>query len=210
MSPTRSRFCCVSSIFFSACFFRLLNLVMPAASSMRRRRSSGLALTMRPILPCSTIEYALVPAPVPRKRSVTSRRRTWRLVDEVVAVAGAVEPARDGDLGVVLVLEGHVVRRVVLEGERDLGEVVRRARLAAAEDDVFHRAAAEVPRALLAHAPADGVDDVRLAAAVRADDAQDVVVEVEDGAVDERLEADELELLDLHPGAPRAVRGRGE
>ena len=57
-------------------------------------------------------------------------------------------------------------------------------------------------------APADGVDDVRLAAAVRPDDARDVVVEVDDRTVDERLEAADLELLDLHqfpfgPG-PRA------
>ena len=84
---------------------RLLNLVMPAASSMSRRRSSGFALTMRPILPCSTIEYAFVPTPVPRNRSVTSFRRTWRLVDQVLAVAVAVEAARDRDLGVVAVFD---------------------------------------------------------------------------------------------------------
>ena len=109
-----------------------------------------------------------------------------------------MQAARDGDLGVLLVLERQLRRVVVLEGERHLGEVVRRPRVAAAEDDVLHRPAAEVPRALLAHAPADRVDDVRLAAPVRADDAEDVVVEVQDGAVDERLEADQLELLDLH------------
>jgi hypothetical protein len=50
MSPTRSRFCRVSSIFCSACFFRALYLVMPAASSMSMRRSSGFAETMRPTL----------------------------------------------------------------------------------------------------------------------------------------------------------------
>ena len=52
--------------------------------------------------------------------------------------------------------------------------------------------------ALLAHAPADRVDDVRLAAAVRTDDADDVVVEVDDRAVDERLEPANLELFDVH------------
>ncbi len=80
MSPTRSRFCRVWSIFSSACFFRALYLVMPAASSMSMRRSSGRAETMSPILPCSMMEYALVPTPVPRKRSVTSLRRTWVLL----------------------------------------------------------------------------------------------------------------------------------
>ena len=71
--------------------------------------------------------------------------------------------------------------------------------LAAVEDDVLHRPAAQVPRALLAHAPANRVDDVRLAAPVGAHDPQNVVVEVQHRAIDERLEADELELLDLHP-----------
>ena len=138
--PTRSRFCCVSSIFCSACFFRALNLVMPAASSMSRRRSSGLALTMRPILPCSTIEYAFVPAPVPRKRSVTSFRRTGVLLIEVVAVAVAVEAARDGDLGVVPVLDGDVAPVVVLEGRASPRRSRGAARVSrAAEDDVLHR-----------------------------------------------------------------------
>ena len=35
------------------------------------------------------------------------------------------------------------------------------------------------------------------------DDAEHIVVEMQDGSVDERLEADELELLDLHP--PRSL-----
>ena len=121
------------------------------------------------------------------------------LVDQVVALARAIEPPRHGDLGVVLVFEGHLLGGVVLERERDLGEVVGGPGLAAAEDDVFHRPAAQVPGALLAHAPPDRVDDVRLAAAVGPDDRQNVVIEMQDGSVDERLEADELELLDLHP-----------
>ena len=57
---------------------------------------------------------------------------------------------------------------------------------------------AEVSRRLLAHRPADGVDDVRLAAPVRTDDADDVLVEVDDRAIDEGLEAADLELLDVH------------
>src|SRR5262249_37758345 len=78
--------------------------------------------------------------------------------------------------------------------------------------------AAEVLGALLAHAPADGVDDVRLAASVRADDADDVGVEVNDGPVHEGLEPADLELSDAHdvtgdgggslaePGRPRTER----
>ncbi len=121
------------------------------------------------------------------------------LVDEVIALARAIQAPRHGDLGVILVLEGHLLGRVVLEGERDLGEVLRASGLASAEDDVLHGPPAQVPSALLAHAPSNRVDDVRLAAPVGPDDPQNVVIEVENGAVDERLEADELELLDLHP-----------
>jgi hypothetical protein len=41
MSPTRRRFCWVSSIFLSACFLRLLNLVIPAASSISKATFLG-------------------------------------------------------------------------------------------------------------------------------------------------------------------------
>ncbi len=122
-----------------------------------------------------------------------------RLVDQVVALTRTVEAPGDGDLGVVLVFEGHLLGCVVVERERDLGEIMRAAGLAAAEDDVLHRPPAQVPGALLPHAPPDRIDDVRLAATVRTDNRKNVVVEVQDGSVDERLEADKLELLDLHP-----------
>ena len=54
-SVTRSRFCSVDSIFDSASRRRALYLLMPAASSMSVRRSSGLAETISAIRPCSTI-----------------------------------------------------------------------------------------------------------------------------------------------------------
>jgi hypothetical protein len=52
--------------------------------------------------------------------------------------------------------------------------------------------------ALLAEHPADGVDDVRLAAAVRTDDAGDARGQLEHGAFHERLEPVQLDLLDAH------------
>jgi hypothetical protein len=79
-SLTRRRFCLVSSRRRSASFFRALKRVMPAASSSSARRSSGFEVTMSPTRPCSTIEYALVPAPEPRNRLVTSIRRTGVLL----------------------------------------------------------------------------------------------------------------------------------
>ena len=119
------------------------------------------------------------------------------LVDLVFAVAVAEQPPRHGDLAEARVLRRHEAA-VVLEGERDLGHSGGRPRLAAAEDDVLHRAAAQVFRALLAHSPADGVDHVRLAAAVGPDDARDAVVEGEDHPVGKRFEAGDLEAPDFH------------
>ena len=121
-----------------------------------------------------------------------------RFVDQVLAVARAVEAARDGDLGVVFVFEREVGGVVVVEGEGDLGVIGRRARLGPVEDHVLHRAAAKMLGALLAHTPADRVDNIRLSASVWAYDAHDFMVEAHDRAIDERLESAELETLDLH------------
>ena len=68
-------------------------------------------------------------------------------------------------------------------------------RLAAArpiEDDVGHRVATQVLRGNLAHHPADRIDDVRLAAAIRADDASQVAGKRNSGGIDERLETGEF------------------
>jgi hypothetical protein len=130
------------------------------------------------------------------------------LVDLVAALAGAEEPARDGDLAEARVLRGDEAA-VVLEGERHLRHPRGRAGLAAAEDHVFHGAAAQVLRALLAHCPADGVDHVRLAAAVRPDDAGDAVVEGEDHPVGERLEAGDLGRRIFMDGAKISESGSG-
>ena len=56
VSSMRSRFCCVSSSFISAARRFVLYFVMPAASSIRRRRSCGLLERIRSILPCSITE----------------------------------------------------------------------------------------------------------------------------------------------------------
>ena len=53
MSVTRSRCWRVASMRRSATFFFALYFVMPAASSMRPRRSSGRDETMNPMRPCS-------------------------------------------------------------------------------------------------------------------------------------------------------------
>ncbi len=77
---------------------------------MKRRRSSGRELTICPMRPCSTIEYALVPTPVPRKSSVTvAQGGPCVLFEHVFARTVAVQAARHRDLRVVAVLSGGSV-----------------------------------------------------------------------------------------------------
>ena len=85
-------------------------------------------------------------------------------VDEVFAFAGAIDAA--GDLHFLGV--GGQLAAAVVEGHGDFGQAEAAARGGAVEDDVGHFAAAQALGALLAENPADGVDDVALAGAVRA------------------------------------------
>jgi hypothetical protein len=127
-------------------------------------------------------------------------------VDQVFALARSIQPA--ADLHVArdqrLIVEEEVGRRIgrrrrhgnlrdVGELETHLGRRRRLARVAAVEDHVFHAIAAQALGALLAEHPGDRVDDVALAAAVRADDGGDAVVEAELGAIAEALEAADVE-----------------
>ena len=56
VSSMRNRFACVSSSFISAARRFVLYFVMPAASSISRRRSCGLLDRIRSIFPCSMTE----------------------------------------------------------------------------------------------------------------------------------------------------------
>ncbi|GAA3157877.1 hypothetical protein GCM10017687_90010 [Streptomyces echinatus] len=115
-------------------------------------------------------------------------------VDLVLAAAVAEHDPRDGDLGV---LDGQ--RPVgVVDGQGHLGPAQRRAAGGAGEDDVLHLAAAQRLGALLAHDPAEGVHDVGLARAVRADDTGDPRFEAECGRGGERLESTEGQGLEVH------------
>src|SRR5207245_27499 len=86
------------------------------------------------------------------------------VVEEVLALARAVEPPRDRHFR-----PRHRQRAVVAEGQLDLGEPDRLSRLRAVEDQVFHALAAERLCALLAVPPAVriGVVNRRATASVR-------------------------------------------
>ncbi len=83
----------------------------------------------------------------------------------------------------------------VIEHQLDARLTHRLATGGAVEDDVSHRFATEVLRRTLAHHPANGVDDVRLAAAIGADNRRHVTGEVHRGRIDEGLEPRELDAL---------------
>ncbi len=123
------------------------------------------------------------------------------LVDGVLAGAVAEQDASDGDLGEV----DREHPRAVVDGQADLGAAQRWTSGGAGEDDVVHLVRAQGARTLGAEHPGDGVDHVRLAAAVGADDHGDAGLEVEGRGVGEGLEAFEGEALEVHAG-PEARR----
>ena len=82
------------------------------------------------------------------------------------------------------------------QGERDFGHAGGLAVAGSGEDDVFHAGATKGLGRLLAQHPGDSVGNIRLAAAVGADDGGDAVpVELEVGAVAKRFEAENLKPL---------------
>jgi len=110
---------------------------------------------------------------------------------------------RERALGLGLVAVARELERLVrepdvVERERDLGHRRRSARLAAGEDHVLHRLAAQVLGALLPHAPPDRVDDVALPATIRPDDTRDRLADLDHCPIAERLEADDFDPLDSH------------
>ena len=112
----------------------------------------------------------------------------------VLALAGAVQPAVDRDLGDA---EAEAPLAVV-EHELDLGVAGGLTPGGAAEDHVLHRLAADRDRRLLAQRPQNRVGDVGLARAVGADDHADARPELQLGAVREGLEALDGDRLQIH------------
>ena len=116
---------------------------------------------------------------------------------------GAVQPVR----GLAFAHDLAAHRDLVVRGKAAAGPTVevvedqlhartahRLARPRAVEHHVRHGVAAQTARGELAHHPANRIDDVRLAAAVRSDHADDAAGELDGGGVDEGLEAREPNL----------------
>ena len=122
-----------------------------------------------------------------------------RAVQEVLAGAVAVDEAAHRDLGVARPGAAEAAFGVV-EHQFDAGLADGLARRRTAEDHVAHRLAAQARGRRLAHHPAHGVDDVGLAAAVRAEDADEVRTQVDRDGIDEGLESGEAYPGQAHGG----------
>src|SRR5262249_21931681 len=129
----------------------------------------------------------------------------------LVAAVGAVgragialDPARDFELVLLVELRRRGAVGIV-EEDHDLAGVARRPAGAAGEDHVVHVGGAHRLVGGLSHHPAQGLDEVRFAAAVRPDDAGQSRLDRHVGRLDEGLEADQAQLAELH--GPASIAG---
>src|SRR5262249_25643317 len=163
--------------------------------STSERRCAGVASMMASTSFWATTEYPVWVSPVAPSSRSTSRSRTrepltryslspWRVTRRGVCTSASSPGRRPCPL--VMSRETAVL---VVDDEVDCGHAHRRAALAPVVDDLVHAGAAELAGVGLAERPADGVDEVRLAAAVGADDGRDAGVKVEVGPPGEGLEA---------------------
>ena len=109
-----------------------------------------------------------------------------RAVEQVLALAGAVDAARDRDFG-----ELYRERAVgVVDREFDFRHSERLAFVGTGEDHVLGGAAAHQARVLLAQHPEQRIDDVGFAAAVGSDDRGQPLIDLDFRLVCKRLEAE--------------------
>ncbi len=113
-------------------------------------------------------------------------------VDPVGRARLALDPPRHLEHVVVVELGGRAAIGIVDE-KRDLGAIARRTILAAGEDHVVHGRAAHALVRGLAHGPAQRLEQVRFAAAVRPDHPGETGLDQELGRLHEGLEAEKAE-----------------
>ena len=117
-------------------------------------------------------------------------------VHRIGRTVATLDAAHDVEL-VGIVHHGGRGARLVVERQHHLGNVAGRTGAGTGEDDVLHLAAAHLLGRSLAHHPLQRFDEIRLAAAVGADDAGHARLDDEFRRVDEGLEAGEPELVEL-------------
>jgi len=122
-----------------------------------------------------------------------------RAIDPILRAPVAENPAGESDF-----VEIHFERAFAIRHrQRDLRHAERFALFRAVENDVRHFASAEGLGGGFAEHPADRIDHVGLAAAVRADDAGHALGEFKQGFIGERLEAVDFESFKIHADRSR-------
>ena len=202
-SRARSTWIRTRASFSSARWRRRLNLPSPAASSISARRSSG--FEREDLLDLALADHRAVAAAEAdvgeQLDEVGAPHR--RAVDQVLALAAAVQPPRDRDLAEVELRQRAVL---VVEQQLDLAEVGRRMAGRAREEDVVRLLRAQLVRAQRAGGPEQRVGHVRLARAVRADDDGDARLEANLDRLRERLEAAQLDRSQVHAAGGYGAR----
>ncbi len=114
------------------------------------------------------------------------------LVDQVLRFARSVESPTDLDLTELGII-GRRPTILVGEGEDHLRHTDGRPIFGAGKDDIIHTIAAKPTGGLLAHHPANGIDHITLAAAVRTNDGCNAVLETKSGGINKGFEAMDLQ-----------------
>ncbi len=127
-------------------------------------------------------------------------------VDAIGRALLALDAARDVER-LVLVELGRRLACAVVDLDRDLGIVAAGPVVGAGEDHVVHVGGAQGLVRGLAHHPAQRLDQVRLAAAVRPDHAGEPRLDHEIGRLDEGLEAEQAQARELHTGTVPIMAG---
>ena len=110
---------------------------------------------------------------------------------------------RKNDFQIVLVVKSCRCQSIrVVDLNRDLGKVARRPRRRTGENHVLHPAAAHCGGPVFAHHPAERLQQVRLAAAVRADHAGQAVGDDQIGRIDETFESIEAKAIEAQGLVP--------
>ena len=94
----------------------------------------------------------------------------------------------------------------IVEHEADFGCVAGGAVAGAGEDHVVHAGRTHVLVRVLAHHPAHGFDEIRLAAAIRADDARQSGLDDELRRLAEALETDDAQPVKFHGSIPQLAK----
>src|SRR5690606_19136312 len=176
----------------------LLRLIAASADRLFQKQPAikGMGAEDAVDLPLAHYRHAALSKPRAEEELLDIPQAARLPVDEKLAFARAENAAGDGHLG-VRQGQGFVA---VVQNQRHLGETQGFPGGGAVEDEVRRPRRPECPVALLAQHPADRVDDVALAAAVRPNDGRDAGAEADLGLVRERLEAQELQGLQAQRG----------